>query len=562
MSSWTIAIRVDASQHIGTGHVVRCLTMAEKLKKRSVRVIFICRILLGDWTLFLREKGFETISLSTENELWNSDRDAASTLEGLNKNQIFPDWLIVDHYQIGEDWERKIRSAVAKIMVIDDLANRSHDCDLLLDQNLYPHYASRYAELVPRSCQCLLGPHYLILRDEFRSIDRQAPKPLPSQKISLKILLTFGGSDPLSLTERVLRTLNIISSNYQNFKVRVLLGKSFSRQESLVELIKNLSFSVEILTEITEIMPQFQWADCAISAGGLTTYELAYVGLPSLIIAAVDAQAEVAVEMARLNIHQYAGHSDKLNETKFITKIEDFLNNFFHLNSQPNIQIDAHGIDRILSHLFPGKSIQTDLIVSKKWNIWNQSGGPKCPNEKIIQFIFRSIPKSDRPVTRVLDLGCGSGVHTEFLAAEEFETYACDISSVGINNTFDRLKKKDLAATVWTGELANIPIQDHYFDIIISCNVFESVGFEDLQNSISEIIRVLKKGGKGFFLFASDQDFRVQGENLLQLHGFSDFEVEHIFKSQSLELLYIDRYITTFQNQTVQSNDFLVTIQK
>lgn len=562
MNSWTIAIRVDASQHIGTGHVVRCLTMAEELKKRSVRVIFICRVLLGDWTLFLKEKGFETISLSTEDELWDSDRDAASTLEGINKHQIFPDWLIIDHYQIGEDWERKIRSAVAKIMVIDDLADRSHDCDLLLDQNLYPHYASRYAELVPRSCQCLLGPHYLILRDEFRSIDRQAPKPLPSQEIALKILLTFGGSDPLSLTERVLRTLNIISSNYQNFEVRVLLGKSFSRQESLVELIKNLSFSVEILTEITEIMPQFQWADCVISAGGLTNYELAYVGLPSLIIAAVDAQAEVAAEMARLNIHQYAGHSDKLNETQFITKIENFLNNFLHLNSQPNIQIDANGIDRILSHLFPGKSIQIDLIVSKKWDLWNQSGGPKYPNEKIIQFIFRAIPKSDRPVTRVLDLGCGSGVHTEFLAAEEFETYACDISSVGINNTFDRLKKKDLAATVWTGELANIPIQDHYFDIIISCNVFESAGFEDLQNSISEIIRVLKKGGKGFFLFASDQDFRIQGENLLQLHGFSDFEVEQIFKSQSLELLYIDRYITTFQNQTVQSNDFLVTIQK
>jgi UDP-2,4-diacetamido-2,4,6-trideoxy-beta-L-altropyranose hydrolase len=450
MSSWTIAIRVDASQQIGTGHVVRCLTMAKELKKRSVRVIFICRILLGDWILFLQEKGFETISLYTEDKIWNSDRDADLTLEGLNKNQIFPDWLIVDHYQIGQDWERKIRSAVAKIMVIDDLADRSHDCDLLLDQNLYPKYASRYAELVPRSCQCLLGPHYLILRDEFRSIDRQAQKPLPSQEKSRKILLTFGGSDPLGLTERVLRTLNIVSSNDRTFEVRVLLGKSFLRQESLVELVKSLSFSVEILIDITEMIPQFQWADCAISAGGLTTYELAYVNLPALIIAAVDAQAEVAAEMAHLNIHQYAGHADKLNETQFITEIESFLNNFFHLNSQPNVQIDAHGIDRILSHLFPGKSIQTDLIVSTKWDLWNQSGGPKYPNEKIIQFIFRSIPKFDRPVTRVLDLGCGSGVHTEFLAAEEFETYACDISPVGIKNTFDRLKKKDLVATVWT----------------------------------------------------------------------------------------------------------------
>jgi UDP-2,4-diacetamido-2,4,6-trideoxy-beta-L-altropyranose hydrolase len=560
MSHWTtIAIRVDASSQIGTGHVMRCLTIAEALRQYSVRVIFICRSLLGDWISILQARGFETIALETDGESWNNDRDAHLTVEQLKDQQLFPDWLIIDHYQIGQDWQKIVRPAVKKIMVMDDLADRSHDCDLLLDQNLYPNYASRYANRVPRSCQCLLGPHYLILRDEFRSIDSVAQKSPPTQEISQKILLTFGGSDPLKLTERVLNTL---SSSRQSIAVRVLLGKSCLRQESLTELIQTLPFPVEILTGITEMMPQFQWADCAISAGGLTTYELAYAGLPALIIAAVDAQAEVAAEMAHLKIHQYAGHADELNETQLVVEVENFLNNLSHLKTRPKVQIDADGLDRVLTHILPENMLQIDSQPSEKWDIWNQSGGPKYPHEKIIQFIFRSIPKADRPSTRVLDLGCGSGVHTEFLAAEDFETYACDISSIGVQNTFDRLKKKDLTATVWQGGLAHIPIQENYFDIVISCSVFEAAGLEVLQTSIAEIIRVLKKGGKGFFLFASDQDFRVQGDNSLKLHGFSDLEVEQIFKSQPLELLYIDRYITTFQNQTIQSNDFLVTIQK
>jgi UDP-2,4-diacetamido-2,4,6-trideoxy-beta-L-altropyranose hydrolase len=560
MSHWTtIAIRVDASSQIGTGHVMRCLTIAEALRQYSVRVIFICRSLLGDWISILQDRGFETIALETDDESWNDDRDAHLTVEQLKDQQLFPDWMIIDHYQIGQDWQKTVRPAVKKIMVMDDLADRSHDCDLLLDQNLYPNYASRYANRVPRSCQCLLGPHYLILRDEFRSIACPAQKSLPSQETARKILLTFGGSDPFSLTERV---LNSLSSQDQNIEVRVLLGTSFLRQDSLEELIKTLPFSVEILTRITEMTTQFQWADCAISAGGLTTYELAYVGLPALIIAVVDAQAEVAAEMAHLRIHQYAGHANELSETQLMAQVENFLNNFSRLKPQPKIQIDADGLDRVLTHILPENMIQKDSQPSEKWDIWNQSGGPKYPHEKIIQFIFRSIPKADRSSTRVLDLGCGSGVHTEFLAAEDFETYACDISSIGVQNTFDRLKKKDLTATVWQGGLAPIPIQEDYFDIVISCSVFEAAGLEVIQNSITEIIRVLKKGGKGFFLFASDQDFRVQGDNALKLHGFSDLEVEQIFKSQPLELLYIDRYITTFQNQTIQSNDFLVTIQK
>jgi ubiquinone/menaquinone biosynthesis C-methylase UbiE len=266
--------------------------------------------------------------------------------------------------------------------------------------------------------------------------------------------------------------------------------------------------------------------------------------------------------MEHLNIHQYAGHTDELNQERLSEIISHFLTSLNQAKSLPKLQIDARGIDRVMTYLMPDSIAPSKYTTPAKWDIWNQAGGPKYPHEKIIQFMFRSVPKSDRTSTRVLDLGCGSGVHTEFLATEDFETYACDISAIGIQNTCDRLRKNNLTATIWQSGLERIPIQDNYFDIIISCSVFEAAGLEAVQKSMPEIIRILKKGGKGFFLFASDRDFRVQGENSLNLHGFSDLEVEQIFKSQTLDLLYIDRYITTFQNQAIQSNDFLVTIQK
>ncbi|MGI0492183.1 class I SAM-dependent methyltransferase [Alkalinema pantanalense CENA528] len=196
------------------------------------------------------------------------------------------------------------------------------------------------------------------------------------------------------------------------------------------------------------------------------------------------------------------------------------------------------------------------------WNSWNQSKGPKYPHEKVIQFVFRNFPIADRAQTRVLDLGCGSGVHTHFLASEGFQAYGCDISEVGVTNTRSRLQSANLVADLQVASLDQLNYEDNFFDLIISCSVFEAAGLATVQKGIGEIYRVLRSGGLGFFLFASEVDFRIQQNNTLGLHGFSQAEVESIFKPLNLNFLCIDRYITTFQNQTFQSNDFLITLKK
>jgi 2-polyprenyl-3-methyl-5-hydroxy-6-metoxy-1,4-benzoquinol methylase len=202
------------------------------------------------------------------------------------------------------------------------------------------------------------------------------------------------------------------------------------------------------------------------------------------------------------------------------------------------------------------------LSHQQRWNQWNQAASPKYPHEKIIQFVFRNFPASVRSKSKVLDLGCGSGVHTLFLANEGFEVCASDISTDGITNTQKRLSSLGLHADLRAESIDEISFPKDSFDLVISCGVFDCAGIETTKNSISKIASVLKPKGKGFFLFASDIDFRIQKENPLGLHGYSSQEVELIFHQYDWSLLFIDRYITTFQNQAFQSNDFLVIVEK
>jgi cyclopropane fatty-acyl-phospholipid synthase-like methyltransferase len=198
----------------------------------------------------------------------------------------------------------------------------------------------------------------------------------------------------------------------------------------------------------------------------------------------------------------------------------------------------------------------------ERWNQWNQSDSPKYPHEKIIQFVFRNFPDTVRKKSKALDLGCGSGVHTVFLAGEGFETYASDISSDGISNAQKRLSRSGLSADLRIESIDEISFPENFFDLVISCSVFDSAGLEATKRAISKVEKILTPNGKGFFLFASDMDCRVTGDNLLDLHGYSNQETESIFNQYSWSLLHIDRYITTFQNQSLQFNDFLITVEK
>ncbi|MFN9624016.1 MAG: class I SAM-dependent methyltransferase [Cyanobacteriota bacterium] len=200
------------------------------------------------------------------------------------------------------------------------------------------------------------------------------------------------------------------------------------------------------------------------------------------------------------------------------------------------------------------------------WDKWNASGGPQYPHNKVVQFFFRLYPNpSERSKLRALDLGCGGGVHTEFLASEGVSVFGSDLSSAAIEVTSKKLLNAGLSASgLSRGSVEAIDAPNGFFDVVICVGVLECVDCSLIGACLSEVVRVLRSNGSALLIFASDQDFRVLGDNPYQLHGYSDEEVLQATTALSSNLKYawLDRYITTYRGQEIQQNEHLLTLVK
>ena len=285
-----VVFRVDSSLDIGTGHVMRCLTLGERLKESGIAVTFICRDLPGNLSGYIESRGFAVqrlpapstltaAGLSTHNYgAWlgvHWQDDAAQTAELLAQSGAV-DWLVVDHYALDAGWERRLRPLVQKIMAIDDLANRTHDCDLVLDQNFYLDLEDRYDRLVPTQCVKLLGPRYALLRPEFR----QARKNLRERDGQVKrILVFFGGSDAGNETAKALEAIRLL--NRPEIAVDVVVGGINPHRRQIEELCAGWP-ATTCHCQVNNMAELMAGADLAIGAGGTTTWERCCLGLPSV----------------------------------------------------------------------------------------------------------------------------------------------------------------------------------------------------------------------------------------------------------------------------------------
>ena len=257
-----ILIRTDASVSIGSGHVMRCLTVAEELRKRDHEVIFFMKSLPGNLIEYVKSRGFQVVNIFQA-----------------------VDVCIIDHYSLDEKWEKSIRPYVKKIVVIDDLANRVHDCDVLLDQNVVPMYEQRYDSLVPEHCIKLLGTKYLIMRNEF--VEQR--KQIKNRFHGVKNLLVFmGGTDPTHETIKVIRALQQSGKEFQ--RVDIVVGEGNPEREVIRDLCEELNYHYHC--QINYIASLMNKADFSIGAGGSTTWERCYVGLPSSSTIVAENQIE------------------------------------------------------------------------------------------------------------------------------------------------------------------------------------------------------------------------------------------------------------------------------
>lgn len=298
-----VIFRVDASSQIGTGHFMRCLTLADTLKKHGAQTRFVSRHLPEHLRDMLAAKGYEFAPLdraqtdATLDELvhahWlgtSQAQDAQDTIQALSDGTC--DWLIVDHYALDFRWESMLRQSAKRILVIDDIADRLHDCDVLLDQNFYADMNIRYRGKLPSHCQLLLGPRYALLRDEFRQLHEQIK---PRSRPVKRVLVFFGGVDADNYTGRTIEALSEI--NISDLHVDLVIGAQHPCCEQIKTACVQHGFICHVQTDkMAELMVA---ADLAIGAGGSATWERCCLGLPTLTICTADNQQKQITDAAQ-----------------------------------------------------------------------------------------------------------------------------------------------------------------------------------------------------------------------------------------------------------------------
>jgi len=301
----SVAFRVDASPQIGIGHFMRCLTLADALSGRGARIRFVSRCLPGHLREVLLARGHEHKAIDgapsepTSDDLahahWlgsTQDDDARQTLAALSDGSW--QWMVVDHYALDALWERAVRTAVERILVIDDLADRVHDCDVLLDQNYYADMDQRYAGKVPATCEVLAGPRYALLREQF--LERRASVGVRGGSVR-RVLVCFGGVDADNHTGRAIEALASIDAG---LAVDVVIGSAHADALGIEAACRAHGFACHVQSDrLAELMAA---ADLSIGAGGSTTWERCSVGLPSLVFALADNQRQLIRDSAAAGI--------------------------------------------------------------------------------------------------------------------------------------------------------------------------------------------------------------------------------------------------------------------
>ncbi len=329
-----IAFRADASVEIGSGHVMRCLTLADALADDGATCHFICRDLPGHMIKKVTARGHAVTALPTPTAdqtvrlsealahpvhapwagvpLEDEIAQCAEVLAGLA-----PDRVIVDHYALDARWETQAVPRGVPVMAIDDLANRPHHCDILLDQNLGREDAD-YEGLVPPHCVLLTGPRYALLRPEFarmRSASLQRRHALSLNHV----MISMGGVDIDNATGKTLELLSQIPPGdlVQNLQLSVVMGASAPHLDDVRRRVDGMPHHCVLALDVRDMAGLMAQADLAIGAAGGSSWERCCLGVPTLLVVLADNQRRGAEALAA------SGAAVLLGDTRSDTWLEE-----------------------------------------------------------------------------------------------------------------------------------------------------------------------------------------------------------------------------------------------
>jgi UDP-2,4-diacetamido-2,4,6-trideoxy-beta-L-altropyranose hydrolase len=300
-----VVFRTDVSTTIGTGHLMRCLTLADALRNQGAKCEFICRQHPGHLIDLILSKGFfvhrlpisDTTSADLPHSSWlgtTQEHDAQLCVSFLVNSR--PNWLIVDHYALDYRWENSVAPCCEKIMVIDDLADRAHQCDLLLDQT-FGRYPKHYDALVPQNCILLCGLEYALLRPDFitlrpYSLQRRAK---PSLK---KLLISFGGIDKDNITSQVLLALQK-SPLPQDCEITVVMGSTAPWLSEVTSNAIDMPWPTKVLVGVDKMAQLMADSDLIIGAAGSSSWERCCLGVPTIMLILASNQESIATELSK-----------------------------------------------------------------------------------------------------------------------------------------------------------------------------------------------------------------------------------------------------------------------
>jgi UDP-2,4-diacetamido-2,4,6-trideoxy-beta-L-altropyranose hydrolase len=353
-----VAFRVDAGISIGLGHLSRCLTLAGAMHERGARILFLVSPETAVWSDWIRRRDFDVAVLDVEGVVsthasplshadwipwgWSNDADECGRL--LPEQ---PAWLVVDHYALDKSWELGMRRWARRLMVIDDLADREHDCDVLLDQNIKP--ATSYEGLVSADCRTLIGPNYALLKPDFAAERKPARSGLAT-----RLNVFMGGTDKDGATLRVLDELGSGGLNWK--RLDVILGSKCPHLERVRDRAAALP-ATQLHVDCEEVARLFASADIGIGAGGVAALERCCVGLPSVAISVAENQNPGLTGLVNQGAIEFLGCLRSLRAGQIVESVRSLMaapGRLRQMSVQALRIVDGLGARRVAAAMLPG----------------------------------------------------------------------------------------------------------------------------------------------------------------------------------------------------------------
>ncbi len=357
-----LVIRADASTQIGTGHIMRCLALALAWQEKGGQAMFVLANKSPALEARLQLEGMKVVYLSVEA---GSSEDAKQTADFVH--QFAAQWLVVDGYHFGAEYQKAIKNFGVSLLFLDDYGHADHYyADLVLNQNISAHedlYQRR--EVFTR---LLLGTQYVLLRREFwqwRVWQREI------NPIARKLLVTLGGSDPDNVTLKVIHALPQV--NVDDLEVIIVVGGSNPHYEVLQAEVAASKLSISLQQNVNNMPKLMAWADLAISAGGSTNWELAFMGLPSLLITVADNQKVIAQHLGGIGATTNLGWHEAINTEQIVETIVHLSQSYIirtKMSEMGRQLVDGEGCKRVIAEIQRSTVKLRDMCESDRQILW------------------------------------------------------------------------------------------------------------------------------------------------------------------------------------------------